>query len=243
MAFLHHVVWNRQHIIAILVHFSNFVWKSQTCSARTVDNAFRPVCHTVVALHRRSYLAHLEALHFPRRTSFPSTARLNGLNAWFLLQVGVQRLSIRMRLELMNQLLDCFLAGVIMLLDGRMAQSLDPEVNFSATTFVVRSTATSFSVLVRMVKLWSSKQGGENLYNCSVFVCVCQFTITSLRTFSHDLQCHHLIVSKCGSRPWGSSPINRCHSLREWRTRQNVFKFKCAVHNDAKYFLVVRPGT
>ena len=37
-----------------------------------------------------------------------------------LLQVGVQRLSIRMRLELMNQLLDCFLAGVIMLLDGRM---------------------------------------------------------------------------------------------------------------------------
>ena len=46
-----------------------------------------------------------------------------------------------MRLELVNQLLDCFLAGVIMLLDGRMRQSLHPEVNFTATTVVVRSTA------------------------------------------------------------------------------------------------------
>ena len=55
----------------------------------------------------------------------------------------MQRLSIRMRLELMVQLLDCFLAGVIMLLDG-LAQPLDPEVNFSATTFVVRSTAHKF---------------------------------------------------------------------------------------------------
>ena len=34
-----------------------------------------------------------------------------------LLQVGFQRLSIWMHLELMNQLLDCFLAGVILLLD------------------------------------------------------------------------------------------------------------------------------
>ena len=46
-----------------------------------------------------------------------------------------------MRLELTNQVLDCFLAGVILLLDGRMGQSLDPQVNFTAT-----STATGFPV-------------------------------------------------------------------------------------------------
>ena len=34
-----------------------------------------------------------------------------------LLQIGFQRLSIWMRLELMNHFLDCFLAGVILLLD------------------------------------------------------------------------------------------------------------------------------
>ena len=44
----------------------------------------------------------------------------------YFVQVGLQRFSIRMRLELMNQLLDCFLAGVIMLLDGRVGESLDP---------------------------------------------------------------------------------------------------------------------
>ena len=56
-------------------------------------------------------------------------------------------IAIQMRLELMNQLLDCFLAGVILLLDGRTGQSLDPEVNFTATTFVERSTATGFLCL------------------------------------------------------------------------------------------------
>ena len=52
-----------------------------------------------------------------------------------------------MILELMNQFLDCLFADVIVLLNGRMAQSLDPEANFTATTFVVRST-----VLVRMIE-------------------------------------------------------------------------------------------
>ena len=52
-----------------------------------------------------------------------------------------------MRLGLMNQPLDCFLADVIVLLDSRMGQSLDPGVCFTATSFLVRSTATGFSVL------------------------------------------------------------------------------------------------
>ena len=55
-----------------------------------------------------------------------------------------------MRLELKNQLLDCFLADVIVLLDSRMGQSLDPEVFFTATTFVVRSTVTILFMLARV---------------------------------------------------------------------------------------------
>ena len=39
-----------------------------------------------------------------------------------------------------------------MILDGRMKQSLDPEVCMTATTFVVRDTATDFSVLAGMVE-------------------------------------------------------------------------------------------
>ena len=37
-----------------------------------------------------------------------------------------------MVLELVNQFLDCLLADVIVLLDSRVEQSLDPEVNFTA---------------------------------------------------------------------------------------------------------------
>ena len=59
-----------------------------------------------------------------------------------------------MRLELMNQLLDCLLAGVILLLDGRTRHSWDPEVNFTATSVLVRSTATSFSVRQSFVVSW-----------------------------------------------------------------------------------------
>ena len=52
-----------------------------------------------------------------------------------LLQVGLQRFPIRMRLELMNQLLDCFFANVILLLDCSAVQSLNPEAYFTATSF------------------------------------------------------------------------------------------------------------
>ena len=38
-----------------------------------------------------------------------------------------------MHLELMKQLLDCFPADVIVILDSRMVQSLDPEVYITAT--------------------------------------------------------------------------------------------------------------
>ena len=75
-----------------------------------------------------------------------------------LLQVGLQRFLIRMRLELMNQLLDCFLADVILVLDSRMGQSFDPEVYFTATTFVVRSTVTILLVLAGMVEGAFSRQ-------------------------------------------------------------------------------------
>ena len=46
---------------------------------------------------------------------------------------------------------DCFLADVIVLLDSRMRQSLDPEVYITATTFGVRSTVTILVVLASMV--------------------------------------------------------------------------------------------
>ena len=79
----------------------------------------------------------------------------------------MERFFIRMRLELMNQLWDCFLAVVIVLLDSRMEQSLGPEVYFTATTFVlrsVRSTVTILVVLARMV------EGRSRVRACSVLV-------------------------------------------------------------------------
>ena len=92
-------------------------------------------------------------------------------------QVGLQRFFIWMRLELMNQLLDCFLADVILLMDSRMGQSLDPEVYFIATIFVVRSTATSFLVLARTV------EGCSRVKACGILVSIMQvwFEYNSLR--------------------------------------------------------------
>ena len=86
----------------------------------------------------------------------------NGVERLILFQVGLQRFFIRIRLELTNQLLDCFLADVILLLDSRMGQSSGPEVSFTGTTFVVRSIATGFSVLARMV------EGRSRVRGCSV---------------------------------------------------------------------------
>ena len=54
-------------------------------------------------------------------------------------------------LELVNQCLDRFFVGVILLVDGRMGQSSGPIVNFAATSLPVLSTATSSPVLARIV--------------------------------------------------------------------------------------------
>ena len=97
-------------------------------------NACRPVCHTVVALYFRSDFANLEVLHVCHAVDHFLRLLAEWIDRVILLQVGLQRFSIRMRLELMNQLLSCFLAGVILLLNGRMGQSLDPEVYFTATS-------------------------------------------------------------------------------------------------------------
>ena len=82
-----------------------------------------------------------------------------------------------MRLELVSQLLDCFLADVIVLLDSRMEQSLDPEVHFTATIFVVRSTVTILVVLARLV------DGRSRVRACSVLAFIMQVRLpyTSLR--------------------------------------------------------------
>ena len=152
------------NIVAVTVVFCNFVLRSQTCSASTVYNTFRPVCHTVVALYLGSDLANLEVLHVPHAVDHFLRLLVEWVERVILLQVGLQRFSIRMRLELMNQLLGCFLAGVVLLLNGRMGQSFDPEVNFTATSFLVLSTATGFSVLARMV------EGRSRVRACSVLV-------------------------------------------------------------------------
>ena len=72
------------------------------------------------------------------------------------------------------QLLDCFLTGVILLLDGRMVQSLDPEVKFTATTFLVHSTATSFSVLAGMV------EGRSRVRACSTWRPSCKAGLSTI---------------------------------------------------------------
>ena len=121
-----------------------------------------------MALYFGSDLASLEILYVSHAVDHPSRLLAERIERVILLQVGLQRFSIRTRLKLMNQLLDCLVAGVIMLLDGRMGQSLDPEVNFTVTTFVVRSTATGFSVLARMV------EGRSRVRACSVLASTVQ---------------------------------------------------------------------
>ena len=105
-----------------------------------------------MALYFGSDLANLEV----RLVSHAVDHFLRLLAEWIeraiLLEVGLQRFFIRMRLELMNQLLDCFLADAILLLDSRMGQSLDPEDYFTATTFVVRSTTNIFLCLLEWSK-------------------------------------------------------------------------------------------
>ena len=79
-------------------------------------NAFRPVCHAVVALYFGSDLANFEVLHVYHAVHHFLRLLAEWIEREILLQVGLQRFSIRMCLEL-NELLDCFFAGEIMLLD------------------------------------------------------------------------------------------------------------------------------
>ena len=87
-------------------------------------NACRPVCHTVVALYLGSDLANLEVLHVSHAVDHFLRLLAEWIERVILLQVGMQRFFFRMHFELMNQLLDSFLADVILLLEGRMEQSL-----------------------------------------------------------------------------------------------------------------------
>ena len=130
-----------------------------------------------MALDFWSDLANLEELHISHAVDHFLRLLAEWIGRVILLQVGLQRFSIRMRLELMINFFICFLASLIMLLDGRMGQSLDPEVNFTATTFVVRSTATGYSVLARMV------EGRSRVRACSFLASIMQvrFTYNSLR--------------------------------------------------------------
>ena len=57
------VIGNRRNIAAVTIEFSNFVQRSQACSACGVYSTFPPVCHTVGALYVWSDLASLEVLH------------------------------------------------------------------------------------------------------------------------------------------------------------------------------------
>ena len=140
-------------------------------------NAFRPISHTVGELYFGSDLANLEILNVSHAVDHVFRLLAEWIGRAILLQVCFQRSSIWMCLELMNQLLDCFLAGVILLLDGRMRRSLDPEVNFTATIFVVRSTVTILGVLARLV------EGRSRVRACSVLASIMQvqFKYNSLR--------------------------------------------------------------
>ena len=94
-----------------------------------------------------SDLAVLEVLHVSHAVDHFLRLLAEWVDHVILLQVGFQRLSIWMRLELMNQLLDCLFADVIVLLESRMGQCLDPEIYFTATGFPARS-----AVIVRMIE-------------------------------------------------------------------------------------------
>ena len=123
-----------------------------------------------MTLYFGSDLANLEVLHVSHAVDHFLRLLAEWIERVILLQVGLQRFPIRMRLELVNQLLDCFLAGVILLLDGRMGQSLDPEVNFTATAFFVRSTAKGFSVL--RLQFYQTRPNAIILYNNLPAVCI-----------------------------------------------------------------------
>ena len=140
--------------------------------------------HTVVALYFGSDLANLKLPHVSHDVDHFLRLLAEWVEREILLQVCIQRFSIWMRLELMNQLLDCFLAGLILLSDGQLGQSLDPEVNFTASTFVVRSTVTIFFVLARTV------EGCSRVKACCVlaFIMHVRFQYNSLR-YSKKLIC------------------------------------------------------
>ena len=121
-----------------------------------------------------SDLANLEVLHVSHAVDRFLRLLAEWIERAILLQVGLQRLSLRMRLELMNQLLDCFLSDVIVFLDSRMRQSLDPEVYFTSTTFVVHSTVTILLVHARMVG------GRSRVRACGVLASIMQVRLSTL---------------------------------------------------------------
>ena len=88
-----------------------------------------------------------------------------------------------MILELLNQFLDCFLADVIVFLDSRMEQSLDPEVFFAATTFVIRSTVTVLVVLAGMI------EGRSRVGACGVLAFIIQ-----VRLQYKSLRCNKRLI-------------------------------------------------
>ena len=67
----------------------------------------------MVALYLGSDLADVEVLHVSHAVDHVLRLLAEWVERVILLQVCFQRFSIWMRLELMNQLLDCCLAGVI----------------------------------------------------------------------------------------------------------------------------------
>ena len=71
------------------------------------------------ALNFSRYFTHLEVLHVSHAAGHVLRLFAEWVVRVILPQVGFQRPSIWMRFELMNQLLDCFLACVIFLLNFR----------------------------------------------------------------------------------------------------------------------------
>ena len=146
--FLDHVVWNGQSIIAMLVQFLNFVWRSQACSASTVYNAFRPVCHTIVALYFGSDLANLEVLH----VSHAGDHFLRLLAEWIERVILLQGLATLLYSDASRNWWINLWTFSLRVWSCSWGSSLDPEVNFTASAVLVRYPATSFSVLARMVE-------------------------------------------------------------------------------------------
>ena len=129
-------------------------------------------------------LANLKVLHVSHAVDHFLQLLAEWIERVILLQVGLQRFSIRMRLELMNQLLECFLAGVIMLLDGRMGQYRWILKSISPRQLSLYVSATYFSELARMV------EGRSRVGACSVLAFIMQVRLqyNSLRS-SNRLIC------------------------------------------------------